>query len=78
MLGVHLAPDGNWDAEVDYLTLVVVDWKVRMAASRLYDQCSFQLKECSALKTQLSVSHDNTILTTVPKDHGTPPTTRPT
>jgi len=45
MLGVYLAPDGNWEAEVDYLTLLVVDWKVQMAASRLsVTNVAFSLK----------------------------------
>jgi len=34
-LGVRIAPDGNWENEVDYLLSVTSDWKVRMAASHL-------------------------------------------
>jgi len=32
-LGVRLAPDGNWDTEVEYLVSIAADWKVRMAAA---------------------------------------------
>jgi len=32
-LSVRIAPDGNWDTEVEYLTSIAADWKVRMAAA---------------------------------------------
>jgi len=35
MLGVHLAPDGNWEMELQYLLSVMSDWKVHMAVARL-------------------------------------------
>jgi len=34
-LGVRLAPDGNWETELQYLLSVTSDWKVCMAAARL-------------------------------------------
>jgi len=34
-LGVRLAPDGNWTAEVAYLHSIAQDWQVKMAASKL-------------------------------------------
>jgi len=34
-LGVHLAPDGNWETEVEYLMSVTLDWKVCIAAAKL-------------------------------------------
>ena len=34
-LGVRLAPDRNWDKEVEYLVSIVVDWKVCMVAAQL-------------------------------------------
>jgi len=44
-LGVHLAPDGNWDTEGNYLLSVTSDWKTRMAASRLSPaDATFSLK----------------------------------
>jgi len=44
-LGVRIAPDGNWDMEVDYLSSVTLDWKVRMAASHLsHMDAMFSLK----------------------------------
>jgi len=33
-LGVRLAPDRNWATELNYLLLVSLDWKIRMAAAR--------------------------------------------
>jgi len=33
-LGVQIAPDGNWETELQYLILVTSNWKVRMAAAR--------------------------------------------
>jgi len=44
-LGVRIAPDGNWDTEVDYLLSVTLDWKVHMAASHLsHTGAMFSLK----------------------------------
>ena len=44
-LGVRLAPDGNWEAEVQYLLSIATDWKVKMAASRLsWEEALFSLK----------------------------------
>jgi len=44
-LGVRLAPDGNWDTEVEYLKSIAVDWKVKMAASKLsWEEALFSLK----------------------------------
>jgi len=44
-LGVRLAPNGNWDAEVQYLLSIATDWKVKMAASRLsWEDALFSLK----------------------------------
>jgi len=34
-LGICLAPDGNWCMEVNYLHSIVLDWRVKMAASCL-------------------------------------------
>jgi len=32
-LGVRLAPDGNWETELQYLLSVTSDWKAQMAAA---------------------------------------------
>jgi len=34
-LSIRIAPDSNWDTEVDYLTSIAADWKVHMVAARL-------------------------------------------
>jgi len=44
-LGVHLALDGNWTTEVEYLQSIAQDWHIKMAASRLSAQDAlFSLK----------------------------------
>jgi len=40
-LGVRLVPDGNWAMEVNYLKLIALDWKVKMAASQLSQADAF-------------------------------------
>ncbi len=52
-LGVRLAPDGNWTAEVEYLQSVANDWQVKMAASKLSPQDAlFSLKNVVLRKLQ--------------------------
>jgi len=52
-LGVCLAPNGNWDAEVQYLISIATDWKVKMAASRLlWEEALFSLKHMVLWKLQ--------------------------
>jgi len=63
-LGVCLAPDGNWDTEVEYLVSIAADWKVRMAAARLtHENATFSLRNvvlrklCYPLTTTTFTKH---------------------
>jgi len=70
-LGVQIAPDGNWDTEVDYLLSIAADWKVRMAAAHLPStNAIFSLKNV-VFRTVLPSGNHNIYPSPVPTDYGT-------